>query len=87
MPPSDEAIEELRSSLKATRRRLEDNTEALQASAKELKRFNENIEDALEALNGMMPVLEGAAAGSDAIKMGVEMFKGLWAVRQARRGN
>ena len=68
-------------------RRLEKNTEALTANTKELQRFNENMEDVLEAVQGMMPVLEGAAAGSSAIKMGVEMFKGLWSARQARRSN
>jgi chromosome segregation ATPase len=85
MPPSDEAIDELRASLKANRRRLEAVEDALQANTKELGRFNDNIEDALEVLQQMMPMIEGAAAGSSALQMGVQAAKALFAKRKARR--
>lgn len=83
--PSDEAIEELRSSLKATRRRQEAVEDALRENTKQLLRFNDNIEDALEIVQQMMPLIEGAAAGSSALQMGVSAFKALFAKRKERR--
>lgn len=85
MALSDEAVEDLRASLKATRRRLEESREAVEENTVQLLRFNDNIEDALEALQQMMPLIEGAAAGSSALKMGVGMFKALMEKRRTRK--
>lgn len=71
-------VTDLRRSLRAHREALTANTEAL-------RRFNENIEDAIEAAQQLLPLAEGAAAGSSAIKTGLGIFQGILEARKSRR--
>lgn len=69
---------DLRKSLKATREALDRNTE-------QLVEFNGAFQDALTLLEQLMPMLEGAAAGSSALKMALPIIKSVWNNIRARR--
>lgn len=79
-----EESEAIRGASRKLRLAVEENTQIQQAVLKELVRFNENLEAGLEAVQALLPMLEGASAGAGVIGA-AKTALGLFTNLRARR--